>query len=256
MLRIDRGIIMRKYWPVNSLMGGLLGIESFSQSKPVGKKSKTFWPLNPYFSLQSLGLELLTRLLMKADLTKQELYESVKTLVEGQDGLTQLTQQKLFTLTSIAFQYLLYCSTKEKGIYLIRIEDGQLADKLAKKAKDPTTRSFISNMLVSRRLSFQGSTFILDYFHPGSWTMTQELPQARFKGGMLVRNTTRAPLAEGELELKPEELVNPLGFIPKLIVVAHDFPLPNAQEVHFPFIKEEEDVLDGVKLSEQLEFDD
>ena len=77
---------------------------------------------------------------MSGDITKQDLYEGVKTLIETDALHIHLTQQKLFTLFSVGFQYLLFESTRNPGAYIIRVEDGYLADKLAKKSKDPSTR--------------------------------------------------------------------------------------------------------------------
>jgi len=75
---------------------------------------------------------------MRTDLPKKLLYDSVKTLLDQQEKNShiQLDQQKLFTLYSIAFQYLLFTSTKKPGSYIIRIEDSSLAERLAKKSKE------------------------------------------------------------------------------------------------------------------------
>ena len=83
----------------------------------------------------------------KKDLDKSTLYEAVKTLVEHPAKHIHLDQQKLFTLFSIAFQYILFRSTKHPGHYIIRIEDPSLAEKLARKAKDETTRKFIGRLI-------------------------------------------------------------------------------------------------------------
>ena len=91
------------------------------------------------------------------DLSKEDLYESVKTLVETEEEHIHLDQQKLFTLFSVAFQYLLFKSTKEPGAYILRIEDSALAEKLAKKSKDPSTRRFVQSLLLPRKLKYQKS---------------------------------------------------------------------------------------------------
>ena len=72
----------------------------------------------------------------KKDLDKTTMYEAVKSLLEEEAPHLHLDQQKLFTLFSIAFQYILFRSTKYPGHYIIRIEDSFLADKLARKAKE------------------------------------------------------------------------------------------------------------------------
>src|SRR6476661_2229035 len=100
---------------------------------------------------------------MSGDITKQDLYEGVKTLIETDAVHVHLPQQKLFTLFSIGFQYLLFESTRKPGAYIIRVEDGQLAEKLAKKAKDPSTRKFMSSLLISRKLKYERSVFYIDY---------------------------------------------------------------------------------------------
>ena len=74
---------------------------------------------------------------MQSQLSKKDLYESVKTLVETKDQQILLGQHKLYTLFSIAFQYMLFLSTKNPGGYIIRIENSQLAEKLTKKSKRP-----------------------------------------------------------------------------------------------------------------------
>ena len=98
------------------------------------------------------------------DISKQDLYEGVKTLIEAESNHIHLTQQKLFTLFSIGFQYLLFQSTKKPGAYIVRVEDGILADKLAKKSKDPSSRKFMQSLLIPRKLKYEKSVFYLDYF--------------------------------------------------------------------------------------------
>ena len=80
----------------------------------------------------------------KNDLPKETLYEGVKTLIESEAPHIHLSQQKLYTLFSVGFNYLLFRSTKEAGHYIIRVEDSYLLEKLQKKSKDTTTRSFSS----------------------------------------------------------------------------------------------------------------
>ena len=111
----------------------------------------------------------------RKDLTKELLYEGVKTLLESNKNHIHLPQQKLYTLFSLAFQYMLYNSTKDAGAYIIRIEDGQLAEKLARKAKDDVTRKFMQRLMLPRRLKYGNSTFYLDFFHIGSWSTVNEI---------------------------------------------------------------------------------
>lgn len=72
---------------------------------------------------------------VKKDLDKSTLYEAVKTLVESGSKHIHLDQQKLFTLFSVAFQYILFRSTKHPGHYIIRIEDSMLAEKACSEGK-------------------------------------------------------------------------------------------------------------------------
>ena len=95
-----------------------------------------------------------------SDLSKKVLYESVKTLVDTSAPHILLPQQKLFTLFSIAFQYLLFCSTKKEGIYLIRVEDSSLSDKLAHRAKDSSTRKFMQSLCLPENLNTENQLFI------------------------------------------------------------------------------------------------
>ncbi|MBT6326248.1 MAG: hypothetical protein HOJ35_09780, partial [Bdellovibrionales bacterium] len=129
---------------------------------------------------------------MKRDLPKQRLYDSVKILIDEQEkeGHLQLSQQKLFTLYSIAFQYLLFSSTKDPGAYIIRIEDSSLAEKLAKKSKDKSSRNFLQSLLLPRKLKFQKSVFYLDFFHLGTWNLTNEIPQNKIKAALIVKNSS------------------------------------------------------------------
>ena len=139
---------------------------------------------------------------MSGDLTKQDLYEGVKTLIETDAVHVHLTQQKLFTLFSVGFQYLLFESTRNPGAYIIRVEDGYLAEKLAKKSKDPSTRKFMQSLMIPRKLKYEKSFFYLDYFHFGSWNMTSEIPREKIKAALIVKNTSSKPMME--IDLDPE----------------------------------------------------
>jgi hypothetical protein len=144
---------------------------------------------------------------MSRDLSKQDLYESVKTLVEAENHPHLiLPQQKLFTLFSLAFQYLLFMSTKKPGAYVIRVEDSQLADKLARKSKDPSTRKFIQSLLLPRKLKYGKSVFFLDFFHVGSWNLTSDIPREKLKGALIVKNTSSKPMDDvGVTDFDPED---------------------------------------------------
>jgi hypothetical protein len=130
------------------------------------------------------------------DLTKEQLYESVKTLLEHPDSHLHLPQHKLFTLVSIAVQYFLFLSTKKPGIYIFRFENGHLVDKLTKKSKDPTTRKFLEKIFLPRKLIYNQSTFYLDFFHISSWSITNDLPKQRLQGALIVKDSSPRPLVE------------------------------------------------------------
>lgn len=200
------------------------------------------------------------------DISKTDLYESVKTLLETEHKHIHLPQQKLFTLFSIAFQYMLYQSTKNPGAYILRIEDSGLADKLARKSKDSSTRRFIQSLLIPRKLKYQKSTFFLDFFHPGSWSLTAEVPAEKIKGAIVVKNTNEKPMTE--LDPEEEEETNQLAalppnyyitslqeFVPKTITIALNAELENVETVTFPFIKKEKEKVKGFTLSADIDLD-
>lgn len=210
---------------------------------------------------------------MSRDLEKGQLYEAVKTLVDLKDKHLLLNQQKLFTLFSIAFQYLLFRSTKIPGSYIIRVEDSQLVDKLAKRSKDQSTRKFIQSLLLPRKMKFGQSTFYLDFFHLGSWNKTKEIPAERLKGAIIVKNTSNRPMNEAGIVLTEEEkemglldlsslpehfyLTGLLESCPKNIIVAYNFEHEGLKKVQFPFIlPEKERPVRGVHISSDVEIDD
>lgn len=199
----------------------------------------------------------------KKDLGKKTLYESVKSVIEAETPHIHLDQHKLYTLASIAFQYLLFSSTKKPGYYLVRVEDSHLAEKLTKKSKDDVTRKFLNKLLLPRRLKYGNSTFLLDYFQSGSWVPLNDFPPEKLKGALIIRNTTRKPLdgdedsAEDENTFEKENLSNHLYYntlqkaFEETIVVAYGLNFPGTKSVRFPFIKEEDtEALSGVKISE------
>lgn len=208
---------------------------------------------------------------MKNDLGKQELYEGVKTLVECEAKNIHLPQHKLFTLYSCAFQYMLYCSTKKAGAYIIRIEDSQLTDKLARKSKDSSTRKFLQTIALPRKFKYGKSTFYLDFFHIGSWNLTSEIPKEKIQGAIIVKNSSNKPMdeklsTEDETDesvllasLPKDYHINSLtDFCPKTIVIAFEEELDETfEKVVFPFIKvEEEKTLSGVTISDDIQVQD
>lgn len=207
---------------------------------------------------------------MGQDLSKQELYEGVKTLVETDASHISLNQQKLFTLFSLAFQCMLFRSTKNPGAYIIRVEDAHLAEKLAKKSKDPSTRKFMQSLLIPRKLKFEKSVFFLDYFHMGSWNMTSEIPRDKIRTALIVKNTSSKPMIELEIDNESETQINVAEMIkngdyyktlreisPQTIVIAYEEQFPETIAVNFPFIKKEKEKnISGVTISSDLEWED
>lgn len=206
----------------------------------------------------------------KKDLDKSTLYEAVKALVESPAKHIHLDQQKLFTLFSIAFQYILFRSTKNPGHYIIRIEDSLLAEKLARKAKDETTRKFMGRLIVPRRLAYGNSTFHLDYFPLATWGVTKDLPKERIQGAIIVKNTSHNPLIdesdfrhvtldEQAIELfgKDYYLSSLMDIAPTTITIAFDEKFNGLETMRFGFIEEKsERIVNGVKISEDVQFEE
>jgi len=205
---------------------------------------------------------------MSGDLTKQDLYEGVKTLIETDAVHVHLPQQKLFTLFSIGFQYLLFESTRKPGAYIIRVEDGQLAEKLAKKAKDPSTRKFMNSLLLSRKLKYERSVFYIDYFHMGSWNMTNEIPRDKIKAALVVKNTSPKLMMEFDEKEEGDQafddtiknqdyLKSLMEFVPRTITIAFEDNFPGTTSVSFPFIKKEkEKTVSGVTINTDIEWEE
>lgn len=206
----------------------------------------------------------------KKDLDKSTLYEAVKTLVEHPEKHLHLNQQKLFTLFSIAFQYILFRSTKNPGHYIIRIEDTLLAEKLARKAKDETTRKFVSRLIIPRRLVYGNSTFHLDYFPLATWGVTKDLPREKIQGAIIVKNTSHNPLIDEsdfrhvtldeqavELFGKHYYLSSLMDIAPRTITIAFEEEFPDLEILQFPFIEERaERPVDGVRISGNIHFEE
>lgn len=205
---------------------------------------------------------------MSGDLSKQDLYEGVKTLIETDAVHVHLTQQKLFTLFSVGFQYLLFESTRNPGAYIIRVEDGYLAEKLTKKSKDPSTRKFMQSLMIPRKLKYEKSFFYLDYFHFGSWNMTSEIPREKIKAALIVKNTSNKPMMEIDLDPEADNSVidtikngdylrTLMEFVPRTITIAFEETFEGTSPLTFPFIKKEkEKTVSGVTISSDIEWDD
>jgi hypothetical protein len=206
----------------------------------------------------------------KKDLDKSTLYEAVKTIVEHPAKHLHLDQQKLFTLFSIAFQYILFRSTKHPGHYIIRIEDPSLAEKLARKAKDETTRKFIGRLMVPRRLVYGSSTFHLDYFPLQTWGMTKDIPKEKIQGAIIVKNTSHNPLID-ETDFRhvsdDDQAINLFGkhyylntlmdIAPRTITIAFNEEFEGTETVEFAFIEDSsERTIDGVRISENIQFEE
>ncbi len=206
----------------------------------------------------------------KKDLDKSTLYEAVKTLVESPAKHIHLDQQKLFTLFSVAFNYVLFRSTKHPGHYIIRIEDPMLAEKLARKAKDETTRKFMSRLMVPRRLAYGNSTFHLDFFPLATWGMTKDLPKEKIQGAIIVKNTSHNPLIdEGDFRHVGEDdqaialfgkdyyLITLKEICPTTITIAFDEEFEGLEPIQFDFIEDKnENMGDGVVVSDDVHIEE
>lgn len=204
------------------------------------------------------------------DLDKNSLYEGVKLLLETSENHIHLPQQKLYTLVSICFNYLLFLSTKDSGHYIIRVEDSFLLDKIQKKSKDDTTRKFITKLALPRRLKYGNSTFHLDFFNFSSWANTNELPKDKIKAALIIKNPNRSPLDGNGLDLEDTIELNTIAglpkdyyltsltnFVPKTLTIAFDENFEDIKIVNFPFIKEDpkEKIAKGVSISSSIDLD-
>lgn len=204
---------------------------------------------------------------MNSEISKQDLYDGVKALVDNPANHIHLPQHKLFTLFSIGFQYFLFNSTKEPGAYIIRIEDSLLADKLCKKAKDQTSRKFLQSLMLPRKLKYGKSMFYLDYFHIGTWNLTKDIPRDKIKGALIVKNTTTRPMNDlVEVEDEADALMQNLPknyylsslteFVPRTITIAFDEIYEELSTIEFPFIKKDaEKTISGVTLGKDVSWD-
>jgi hypothetical protein len=203
------------------------------------------------------------------DLDKNTLYEGVKLLIESESQHVHLPQQKLYTLFSVAFQYMLFNSTKEPGFYILRVEDSYLLDKLQKKSKDMSTRKFLQSLALPRRLKYGNSTFVLDFFNLSTWALTNDLPKDRIKGALVVKNASKKPIGM-DITDEDDDLKEMLAslpkdyyysslqeFIPSTVVIAFEEEYQNVSPINFSFIKEEprEKVSSGVKIAADIDLD-
>ena len=200
----------------------------------------------------------------RSDLTKEELYKAVKNLVDSNTNHIHLPQQKLFTLYSISFNYLMFQSTKDPGHYVIRVEDASLAEKLSKRAKDDTSRKFLQSLMIPRKLKFGQSTFHLDYFHVGTWARTSELPKDKIRGALIIKNSVVHPMIEIDPDGSDPHLENPLifystlrEFCPRTITIGSSGDFPGTEKISFDFIKDEDErPISGVRFNSDVQFDD
>ena len=210
--------------------------------------------------------------MLSKDLTKETLYTAVKTIYDSPHDHIHLNQQKLYTLFSAAFNYMLYKSSKEPGHYIIRVQDSYLFDKIVKRAKDPSTRKFMQKLGLPRRLKYGNSTFHLDFFNISTWTKTNDLPKKQIKGAIVVKNTSKQimdtpteSMEEADKEfleilktLPSDYYISMLAeFVPKTITIAFDEEYDDLAVVKFDFIKEapREENLKGVKISSDVDLD-
>jgi hypothetical protein len=162
---------------------------------------------------------------------------------------------------------MLFLSTKNPGAYIIRLENSQLAEKLARKAKDTSTKNFLQSLMLPRKLKFKKSMFFLDFFHVGSWNLTSTVPQEKIKGIIIVKRT---PGVDFEINMNMEEEEdNPHAEIPKthyidsvdhmkskVIFIHSEGAKEGYKNVSFPFIKKEEPKsVGGVTIREDIDWD-
>lgn len=200
---------------------------------------------------------------MESDLKKEDLITSVKTLLETEAQHLHLDQPKLYTLFSIAFQYMLFRSSNIKGHYIIRIENSFLAAKLARKAKDISTRKFLTQLQLPRKLKYGGSYFHLDFFPIATWGLTKDLPHEKVQGALIVKDAAPPPPlgpedVDEQILALPEDyyLSTLLDFVPKTITIAFEQSFEKLQPVRFPFIKDRDPGigLKGVRIASDVDW--
>lgn len=199
------------------------------------------------------------------DLSRETLLNSIKHLLSCDESHIILDQHKLYTLYSIAFQYMLYLSTKDAGAYILRLENSQLLDKIIQKSKDQTTRNFMHKLSLPRKLKYGQSTFFLDFFNLSSWGMTSEIPHEKIKGAIIVFSASPPPLEDSEsfsdhIIEKDYYLNLLLDVCPKTITISYDrlFTTSKPQKsVQFDFIPSKNlDAVRGVRLAQNFDFEE
>lgn len=155
-----------------------------------------------------------------------------------------------------------------------------LAEKLARKSKDPSTRKFIQALLLPRKLKYHNATFYLDFFHIGTWNLTKDLPHDKIKAALIVKNLSDRPMDHLSISLANLETnagfddpsddpnfimqglpkdyyINSLtDFVPNVIFIGGEEQRDDFTQVVFPFIKnEEKKTVSGVTLSKNIDWD-
>lgn len=220
------------------------------------------------FLLQNINHLYYKCLMSNKDLTKEELYLGVKQIIESKSNHIHLCQQKLYTLYSVAFNYILFESERNPGHYIIRIEDNYLLEKLAKNSKDMSSRKFLQKLNLPRRLKYGQSMFHLDFFSFTTWANTNELPKAKVKGALVVKNANKAIMHDMPEDEEVQAILNSMPkdyylkslqeFVPNIISIAYEEEFEDMEKVRFPFIKDESNLkpLKGVQISGDVNFDD
>ncbi len=220
--------------------------------------------------LQNIKLSYYISHMAQRNLSKEVMYEGVKSLVEVEANHVHLSQQKLYTLYSLAFNYFLYMSGKDPGHYIIRVENSYLLEKLIRKAKDDTSRKFLQKMALPRKLKYGNSTFHIDFFNFSTWANTNDLPKDKIKGALIVKNASKSPIGHDFTETDDEAVLETLKalpphyyvqslqeFVPKTITIAFEEKFEGMQELRFPFIKDEEanKAVKGVSIAGDIDLD-
>lgn len=207
----------------------------------------------------------------KRDLNKETLYEGVKLLLDCESKHLHLPQQKLYTLFSVGFQYLLYLSTKTPGHYIIRVEDSSLLEKLQRKAKDDSSRKFMQKLALPRKFKYGNSLFHLDFFNFTTWNNTNDLPKDKVKAALIVKSTSKKPMDIELIASEDEQIAAVLKslpkdyyieslkeYVPRTITIAFDEEYDELHQINFPFIIDEpkEKLSYGVNIASDINLSD
>jgi len=140
-----------------------------------------------------------------------------------------------------------------------------------RKSKDVSTRNFMQKLALPRKLKFQNSTFYLDFFNIGSWALTNDLPKEKFRAALVVKDTVDRPLdqsteVEDEDEAEAAKLIASLpedyyistliNYMPKTINISIGDAIEGTKDVKFPFIKEEREIVKGVRIATDVNIED